>query len=78
MCHLKRGIRLGHGSVSPLAIKGTLPSELSYRTPAFNQTNPTLSDCEPSLTQQLVIEEVLGSTPNNKMKETLRSVWKVP
>lgn len=82
ICHLPtKGTRLWHSSVSPLTIKDTLPSELSYRTQVFSQSNPTLSDCESSLTQQLVTEEALGNKPhvtNNKMKETPRSVWKVP
>lgn len=68
-------------AVSSLAIKDTLPSELSYKTRAFNQTNPTFSDWESSLTQLLVTEEALGNKPNiinNEVKETPRSVWKIP
>lgn len=81
-CVIFQREELGWGTaVSPLAIKDTLPSELGYRTQAFNHTHPTLSDCESSLTQQLVTEEALGNKPNiknNKMKETPRSAWKVP
>lgn len=61
---------LRYSSILPLE---TLPRVFSYRTQAFSQMNPALSDSQSRSTEQLVLKEPFSNKPNitnNKTKQT--------